>query len=60
MPRRGRANLYRQGSVFVEFDDMSSVDKFLNADPKPTWDGQELLIMSKCGCSSLSAAAQTF
>lgn len=36
-----------KGSVFVEFDDMSSVEKFLNADPKPTWNGQELLIMSK-------------
>lgn len=46
--------------MFVEFDDMSSVDKFLNADPKPTWDGQELLIMSKYGCPSLAAAAQTF
>ncbi|EKM52423.1 uncharacterized protein PHACADRAFT_260796 [Phanerochaete carnosa HHB-10118-sp] len=36
-----------KGSIFVEFDDMSSVEKFLNADPKPAWDGQELLIMSK-------------
>ncbi|GJE89046.1 La protein-like protein [Phanerochaete sordida] len=36
-----------KGSVFVEFDDMSSVEKFLSADPKPTWDGKELLIMSK-------------
>ena len=38
----------KQGSVFVEFDDMSAVEKFLNADPKPTWEGKELLIMSKC------------
>lgn len=37
-----------QSSVFVEFDDMSAVEKFLSADPKPTWEGKELLIMSKC------------
>lgn len=42
----GPSNL-PQGSVFVEFDDMSSVESFLNADPKPTWEGKELLIMSK-------------
>ena len=36
-----------QGSVFVEFADFKSVDAFLNADPKPAWDGKELLIMSK-------------
>ena len=36
-----------QGSVFVEFDDMSAVEAFLNADPKPSWEGTELLIMSK-------------
>ncbi len=40
----------KQGSVFVEFDDMSSVEKFLTADPKPTWEGKELLTMSKCVC----------
>ena len=33
--------------MFVEFDSMSTVEKFLTADPKPTWDGKELLIMSK-------------
>lgn len=27
---------------------MSSVKRFLEADPKPTWEGKELLIMSKC------------
>ena len=37
-----------QGSVFVEFADFKSVEAFLNADPKPAWDGKELLIMSKC------------
>ena len=36
-----------QGSVFVEFTDASSVDAFLNADPKPSWNGEELLIMTK-------------
>ncbi|KAI0369515.1 hypothetical protein BV20DRAFT_1020563 [Pilatotrama ljubarskyi] len=36
-----------KGSVFVEFADYKSVEAFLNADPKPTWEGQELLIMSK-------------
>ncbi|KAF5353435.1 hypothetical protein D9756_008032 [Leucocoprinus leucothites] len=36
-----------KGSVFVEFADFSSVENFLKADPKPTWDGKELLIMSK-------------
>jgi lupus La protein len=36
-----------QGSVFVEFADFASVGAFLNADPKPSWNDQELLIMSK-------------
>ena len=36
-----------QGSVFVEFTDFKSVNAFLNAEPKPTWEGKELLIMSK-------------
>ncbi|KIK92873.1 hypothetical protein PAXRUDRAFT_12982 [Paxillus rubicundulus Ve08.2h10] len=36
-----------KGSVFVEFADMESVDAFLNADPKPSWNDEELLIMSK-------------
>ncbi|KAI0758851.1 hypothetical protein C8Q74DRAFT_1300277 [Fomes fomentarius] len=36
-----------KGSVFVEFADFKAVGAFLNADPKPTWDGEELLIMSK-------------
>lgn len=34
--------------MFVEFDSISTVEKLLNADPKPTWNGQELLVMSKC------------
>ena len=36
-----------QGSVFTEFVEYKSVEAFLNADPKPAWDGKELLIMSK-------------
>ena len=36
-----------KGSVFVEFADFKDVDAFLKADPKPTWNGSELLIMSK-------------
>jgi len=33
--------------VFTEFVEYKSVEAFLNADPKPTWDGKELLTMSK-------------
>ncbi|KAF9255077.1 hypothetical protein L218DRAFT_884893 [Marasmius fiardii PR-910] len=36
-----------KNSVFVEFTEPSGVDAFLNADPKPTFDGKELLIMTK-------------
>jgi hypothetical protein len=36
-----------QGSVFVEFSDFSSVEVFLKADPKPSWNGEDLLIMTK-------------
>ncbi|KAF4611811.1 hypothetical protein D9613_003940 [Agrocybe pediades] len=36
-----------KGSVFVEFTDFETVDQFLKADPKPTWEGKELLIMTK-------------
>ncbi|KAF7974611.1 hypothetical protein HWV62_11578 [Athelia sp. TMB] len=53
----GRANAVRmrridstkefKGSVFVEFADFSTVEKFLKADPKPQWKGEELLTMSK-------------
>jgi hypothetical protein len=34
-------------SVFAEFADFETVDKFLKADPNPTFEGKELLIMSK-------------
>ena len=33
--------------MFAEFADFKSVSAFLEADPKPTWEGEELLIMSK-------------
>ncbi|EIN05110.1 hypothetical protein PUNSTDRAFT_55034 [Punctularia strigosozonata HHB-11173 SS5] len=36
-----------KGSVFVEFSDFDSVSRFLNADPKPSWNGEPLLIMTK-------------
>jgi lupus La protein len=36
-----------QGSVFVEFADFKTVDAFLKADPKPSWEDKELLIMTK-------------
>jgi hypothetical protein len=42
-----RTSDHFQGSVFTEFVDYKGVEAFLNADPKPSWDGDELLIMSK-------------
>ncbi|TFK29163.1 hypothetical protein FA15DRAFT_664482 [Coprinopsis marcescibilis] len=36
-----------KNSVFAEFEDFETVDKFLKADPKPTFDGKELLVMTK-------------
>lgn len=36
-----------KGSVFVEFTEFEAVDEFLNADPRPTWEGKELLVMTK-------------
>lgn len=44
--RRGEDKSFKN-SVFAEFVDFSSVDAFLKADPKPTFEGKELLIMSK-------------
>jgi len=46
-PLHLRISDYTQGSVFTEYLDHKSVEKFLNAEPKPTWDGKELLIMTK-------------
>jgi len=37
-----------KGSIFTEFTDFETVDKFVNADPRPTWEGKELLVMTKC------------
>ena len=36
-----------QGSVFVEFASVDSVTRFMALDPKPTFEGHELEIMSK-------------
>ncbi|KAL5520353.1 hypothetical protein ACEPAG_9577 [Sanghuangporus baumii] len=36
-----------KGSVFAEFADLSTVERFLNLDPKPKWKDTELLTMSK-------------
>ncbi|KAH6666322.1 hypothetical protein B0J14DRAFT_604637 [Halenospora varia] len=36
-----------KGSVFVEFQDEETAQKFLELDPKPLWKGKELLITSK-------------
>lgn len=44
--RRGEDKSFKN-SVFAEFVDFPSVDAFLKADPKPTFEGKELLIMSK-------------
>ncbi|TFY80739.1 hypothetical protein EWM64_g3278, partial [Hericium alpestre] len=35
------------GSVFVEFSNFETVDAFLKAEPKPSWEGKELLTMTK-------------
>ncbi|KAK4193852.1 La protein [Podospora australis] len=44
--RRTNENLFK-GSVFVEFESVELAEKFLALDPKPTWDGHELLIKKK-------------
>ncbi|CAE6477632.1 unnamed protein product [Rhizoctonia solani] len=44
--RRTEQKVFKN-SVFVEFDDFSSVKAFLEADPKPSFEGTELLTMSK-------------
>lgn len=45
--RRIDGNKEFKGSVFVEFADISSVETFLSAQPKPSWNGNELVIMTK-------------
>ncbi|KAB5593743.1 hypothetical protein CTheo_2823 [Ceratobasidium theobromae] len=44
--RRTEQKVFKN-SVFVEFADFDSVGRFLEADPKPTFQGNELLTMSK-------------
>ena len=39
-------NIFK-GSVYVEFDTVETAKKFLASDPKPSWKGKELLILSK-------------
>ncbi|KAK3711320.1 hypothetical protein LTR37_009700 [Vermiconidia calcicola] len=36
-----------KGSVFVEFTNTDTQQRFLDLDPKPQWDGKDLQIMSK-------------
>jgi lupus La protein len=36
-----------QGSVFVEFDTQSTAESFLSSEPKPQWEGADLLLYSK-------------
>lgn len=44
--RRTNENFFK-GSVFVEFETLELAEKFLALDPKPTWNGHELLIKKK-------------
>jgi len=44
--RRTAEDLFK-GSVFVEFSTVEEADAFVNLDPKPTWQGNDLLIMKK-------------
>lgn len=49
-PGRRRADgplLLVQGSIFVEFASQDAVAKLLALDPKPTYEGAELEMMSK-------------
>lgn len=49
-----------KNSVFVEFKNKAGLDAFLNADPKPTFDGKELLTMSKDGYVTMKAKEKGF
>ncbi|KAK2595916.1 hypothetical protein QQS21_006511 [Conoideocrella luteorostrata] len=44
--RRTNENLFK-GSVFVTFADEETAKKFIAAEPKPSWKGHDLKIMSK-------------
>jgi lupus La protein len=45
--RRSSYDKWFKGSVFVEFESEELVKDFLALNPKPSWNGKELLIMSK-------------
>ena len=44
---RRNNQLWFKGSVFVEFEDEETMKAFLDLDPKPKWNDNELKIMSK-------------
>ncbi|KAL8724665.1 MAG: hypothetical protein Q9181_006725 [Wetmoreana brouardii] len=44
---RRRGDRLFKGSVFVEFDNEETQEKFLSLDPKPKWKGQDLIVKSK-------------
>lgn len=45
--RRNSYDKWFKGSVFVEFETEDLMKDFMALDPKPTWNGKELLIMTK-------------
>lgn len=47
LTRRSFALNALQGSVYVEYKDLASAQKFLEADPKPQFNGADLTIYSK-------------
>lgn len=49
-----------KNSVFVEFSSVEDAKKFLEADPKPTYNGTELLTMSKNAYIEMKAAEHGF
>ncbi|KAA8912382.1 hypothetical protein TRICI_003499 [Trichomonascus ciferrii] len=49
-----------KNSVFVEFASVEDAKKFLEADPKPTYNGNELLTMSKNAYIEMKAAEHGF
>lgn len=49
-----------KGSVFVEFESLDDAQAFLALDPKPQYQGKELLTMSKKGYVDMKAAEHGF
>ena len=45
--RRTSYDKWFKGSVFIEFETEELMKEFMALDPKPTWNGKELLIMTK-------------